>query len=119
MRVLTILAIGLGATVVGCGDCITLGYPSASIVAADAGTRTPLSLTNAVITYTSKSAPPVTDSLRWTWSLSDPYLLCCLTGQLRVQVMAPGYLAADTTVSIRSKGSCHVPVFTDVTVFLR
>jgi|GEM_PF-2984455 len=119
MRFLKSFAIGVSASLAGCGDCISLGYPSASVVAADAGTRVPLSLANAVITYTSNSRSPVTDSLRSVWSASEPYRICCSTGPLRLQVTASGYLPLDTTIVIRSTGSCDVPVLADVTVLLR
>jgi hypothetical protein len=119
IRVLKYLAIGASVPLAACGDCISLGYPSARIIAADAGTRAPLSLANAVITYSSNSRPPVTDSLRSPWSPSDPYRICCSTGALRLQVTVPGYLAMDTTVYIRSEGSCNIPVLSDITLLLQ
>jgi hypothetical protein len=105
--------------IAGCGDCISLGYTSATVTAADANSRTPLPLAGGTFVVTSNGRPPVSTTLPSTWPNGQAFDVCCATGALRVQLTLQGYAPLDTMIEIGSKGSCHVPELSNVVLLLR
>ena len=68
MRVLHKYFLAACVGIAGCGDCISLGYPSAgypsaTVTAADANSRSPLPLASGTFVVTSNGRPPVSTTL--------------------------------------------------------
>ena len=106
----------VGVVTTACGDCISLGYPSAMLSAEDAVTHASVSLAGATISETSNGRQPTTYTLN---ASTTAYTICCATGALHIQVTLSGYAPMDTTVDIESRGRCGIPEARTVVLQLR
>lgn len=91
-----------------CG-CDAVGYPAVEIQLMDGFSTQPLTLANAVVhtTINGNQRPPYTHQASVT---SSVYWGCCSAGRWDIQIDRPGYLPFDTTVQVRSQGSCDRPM---------
>jgi hypothetical protein len=115
-RILTVACIVVGSLAsAGCGDCVALGTPAIYVAARDATTGQPLSLAGAEVTAGAERAVTAPADPRYPTEV----WICCLSGRVQLRAVQPGYAAWDTTVTVRTRGHCDIPVPLHVVARLR
>jgi hypothetical protein len=98
-----------------CGDCISIGSMSATVRARDAITGAAISLAGASLTATDSrgSETGIYDDM------NNQMMVCCVTNQVRLELHALGYAAADTTIDVEPDRCGHAKHIVAVELRLR
>lgn len=104
----------------GCGDCVSLGYPSAYLTVVEAGSGLPVGLGGAILVFESTGQFGRRDSVDTSHlnSISE-YTLCCVSGRVQVHLLKQGFAAWDSTLTIGTSWGCDIPDAVRVTIRLQ
>ena len=122
VRLAGLVACGVvaGAAIAGCGDCVSLGYPSAHLTVVEAGSGLPVGLGGAILVFETTGLSGRRDSVDTQYLNSiNEYTLCCVSGRVQVHLLQEGFAAWDSTLSIRTSGACDIPDPVRVTIRLQ
>jgi hypothetical protein len=120
LAVLVSCSVVVGAAIQGCGDCVSLGYPSAYLTVVEAGSGLPVGLGGAILVFETTGQFGRRDSVDTSRlnSISE-YTLCCVSGRVQVHLLKQGFAAWDSTLTIGTSGGCDIPDAVRVTIRLQ